>query len=106
MSRFLALSPRAAEYYQRLEEKRGNPRHHMQKIVALSEIYGAEKVQRALEDAWAYPSLQLRIHRQPAGTTGAPHGSARRPAPDPPTGSVGTGPAGSRLVSLSNPGRR
>jgi hypothetical protein len=51
--RFLALSPKAAEYCRRLEEKRGNPRHHVQKIVALSEIYGAEKVQRALEDARA-----------------------------------------------------
>jgi transposase len=57
LSRFLALSPRAAEYYQRLEEKRGNPRHHVQKIVALSEIYGVEKVQRALEDAWAYQAF-------------------------------------------------
>lgn len=56
-TRFLALSPRAAEYYQRLEQKRGNPRHHVQKIVALSEIYGVEKVQRALEDAWAYQAL-------------------------------------------------
>jgi hypothetical protein len=51
------LSPRAAEYYQRLEEKRGNPRHHLQKIVALSEIYGVEKVQRALEDAWAHQAF-------------------------------------------------
>jgi hypothetical protein len=57
LTRFLALSPRAAEYYQRLEEKRGNPRHHVQKIVALSEIYGVEKVQRALEDAWAYQAF-------------------------------------------------
>jgi hypothetical protein len=57
LTRFLALSPRAAEYYQRLEEKRGNPRHHVQKIVALSEIYGIEKVQRALEDAWAYQAF-------------------------------------------------
>jgi hypothetical protein len=57
LPRFLALSPRAAEYYRRLEEKRGNPRHHVQKIVALSEIYGVEKVQRALEDAWAYQAF-------------------------------------------------
>jgi len=56
-TRFLALSPRAAEYYRRLAEKRGNPRHHVQKIVALSEIYGVEKVQRALEDAWAYQAF-------------------------------------------------
>ena len=57
LTRFLALSSRAREYYQRLEEKRGNLRHHVQKIVALSEIYGAEKVQRALEDAWAYQAF-------------------------------------------------
>ena len=56
-TRFLALSPHASEYYHRLEEKRGNPRHHVQKIVALSEIYGVEKVQRALEDAWAYQAF-------------------------------------------------
>jgi hypothetical protein len=29
----------------------------VQKIVALSEIYGVEKVQRALEDAWAYQAF-------------------------------------------------
>jgi hypothetical protein len=57
LTRFLALSPKAREYYQRLEEKRGNARHHAQKIVALSEIYGVEKVQRALEDAWAYQAF-------------------------------------------------
>ena len=56
-TRFLALSPHAAEYYRRLEEKRGNPRHPVQKIVALSEIYSVEKVQRALEDAWAYQAF-------------------------------------------------
>lgn len=56
-TRFLALSAHAPEYYHRLEEKRGNPRHHVQKIVALSEIYGVEKVQRALEDAWAYQAF-------------------------------------------------
>ena len=57
MTRFLALSPRAEDYHRRLEEKRGNARHHIQKIVALSEIYGAEKVQRALEDAFEYQAF-------------------------------------------------
>ncbi len=57
LSRFLALSAHAADSCQRLAEKRGNPRHHVQKIVALSEIYGPEKVQRALEDAWAYQAF-------------------------------------------------
>jgi hypothetical protein len=80
LPRFLALAPHAREYYQRLEEKRGNPRHHLQKIVALSEIYGADKVQRALEDAWAYQAfsceyianlLEQRAH--PCAQPGALH---------------------------------
>jgi len=56
-TRFLALAPCARDYYQRLVEKRGNPQHHVQKIVALSEIHGVDKVQRALEDAWAYQAF-------------------------------------------------
>jgi hypothetical protein len=57
LSRFLALSSCAAQYQRGLEEKRHNARHHIQKIVALTEIYGPEKVQRALEDAWAYQAF-------------------------------------------------
>jgi transposase len=57
LSRFLALAPCAADYHRGLEEKRHNARHHVQKIVALSEIYGPEKVRRALEDAWAYQAF-------------------------------------------------
>jgi hypothetical protein len=34
-----------------------NPRHHIRQIVALSEIYGAEKVQRAIEDAFAFQAF-------------------------------------------------
>ena len=48
---FLALSPQAELYCRRLQEKRLNAPHHIQKIVALSELYGADKVARALEDA-------------------------------------------------------
>lgn len=48
---FLALSPHADAYARKLEEKRFNSRHHIQKIVALSEVYGPEKVDRALQDA-------------------------------------------------------
>jgi transposase len=48
---FLALSPNAQAYARKLEEKRLNSRHHIQKIVALSEVYGADKVDRALQDA-------------------------------------------------------
>ena len=52
--RFLSLSPKAAQYYQKLEQRRMNPYHHVQKIVALSEIYNPEAVARALEDAFAF----------------------------------------------------
>jgi len=55
--RFLSLSPRAAGYYQKLEQRRMNPYHHVQKIVALSEIYGAEAVARALEDAFVFAAF-------------------------------------------------
>jgi transposase len=96
LTRFLALSPRAREYYQRLEEKRGNARHHAQKIVALSEIYGVEKVQRALEDAWAYQAFSCEYianileHRErPVTQPGALHLTRQQdlldldlPAPD------------------------
>jgi transposase len=49
--RFLGLTAHAAAYHEQLAERRLNPRHHVQKIVALSEIYGVEAVGRALEDA-------------------------------------------------------
>ena len=49
--RFLALSPEAGVYHEQLAERRLNCRHHVQKIVALSEIYPADLVARALEDA-------------------------------------------------------
>ena len=96
LTRFLALSPRAPEYYRRLGEKRGNAHHHVQKIVALSEIYGAEKVQRALEDAWAYQAFSceyianlLEQRERPVTQPGALHLTRQQdlldldlPAPD------------------------
>lgn len=51
LQRFLALSPKAEPYYQALQLRRLNPRHHVTKIVALSEIYGTEATARAIEDA-------------------------------------------------------
>lgn len=51
LARFLALSPKAETYYAELAARRFNARHHVNKIVALSEIYGTEAVARALEDA-------------------------------------------------------
>jgi transposase len=50
---FLRLTPQAQAYHEQLAERRLNPRHHVQKIVALSEIFGAEPVARAIEDAHA-----------------------------------------------------
>jgi transposase len=51
---FLALSPHAEPYARQLEDKRLNTLHHVQKIVALSEIYGPQKVDRALQDALTF----------------------------------------------------
>ena len=49
-ARFLALSSDAEAFYQGLVDKRLNARDHLRKIVALSEIYAADKVARALTD--------------------------------------------------------
>lgn len=53
MLRFLKLSSQAQAYCEQLAERRLNAPHHVQKIVALSEIYGADAVRRAIEDAYA-----------------------------------------------------
>ncbi len=55
--RFLDLSPRAAEYYQQLEVRQLNARHHARQILALSETYGVEAVQRALADAFHFQAF-------------------------------------------------
>jgi len=55
--RFLGLSTRAEEYYRQLQQRRLNPKHHVQKIVALSELYGVEAVTRAMEDAFTYQAF-------------------------------------------------
>lgn len=51
LAAFLNLTPQAQLYYRKLEEKRLNPPHHIQKIVALSELYGPDQVARAIADA-------------------------------------------------------
>lgn len=55
--RFLSLSPRAQDYYRELEKRRMNLTHHVQKIVALDEIYGTELVARAMEDAFSFQAF-------------------------------------------------
>lgn len=55
--RFLALSDKAQDYYRQLVDRRMNPAHHIRQIVALSEIYTPEQVQRAIDDAFAFKAF-------------------------------------------------
>jgi len=75
--RFLSLSPQAQAYYDGLEQRRANARHHLRKIVALSDIYGAEAVARAIEDALVFHAfsceyianlLEMRARERPAAS--------------------------------------
>ena len=54
---FLNLSPAAELFCRKLQDKRLNALHHIQKIVALSEIYGPDKVARAIEDAITFEAF-------------------------------------------------
>lgn len=49
---FMNLSPISEAYYRALEPRRENPRHHLLKILALSEHHGVEATARALQDAF------------------------------------------------------
>jgi hypothetical protein len=51
--RFLTLTPQAERFYLELQQRRLNARHHLRAILALSEIYGTDKLARAIEDALA-----------------------------------------------------
>jgi len=53
LGRFLALAAVAPAYHAQLAERRLNVRHHIEKILALAEIYGTDAVARALADAHA-----------------------------------------------------
>jgi transposase len=57
LQRFLAISAKAESYYAQLELRRLNPRHHVHKIIALSEIYGIDATARALDDACAFEAF-------------------------------------------------
>ena len=54
LMRFLSLSRHAQAYVEGIEQRRVNPRHHLRKIVALSEIYGVDAVDRAIQDGIAF----------------------------------------------------
>jgi hypothetical protein len=58
---FYALCPRAEEYYRQLQERRFNARLHIAKIMALSEVYGPDKVARAIEDAFEFAAHLSKI---------------------------------------------
>jgi transposase len=57
LMRFLSLSRQAQAYYEGLEQRRTNPRHHLRNIVALSEVYGVEAVDRAIQDGLAFEAF-------------------------------------------------
>jgi PleD family two-component response regulator len=94
--RFLALGPQAHDYYRQLEQRRLNPKHHVQKIVALSELYGTDAVARAMEDAFTYQAFSceyianiLQQRHRPTDEPGALHLTRQQdlleldlPAPD------------------------
>ncbi|MFZ4539432.1 hypothetical protein [Propionivibrio sp.] len=54
LKQFLSLSRHAQAYVEGIEQRRVNPRHHLRKIVALSEIYGVDAVDRAIQDGIAF----------------------------------------------------
>jgi len=57
LTQFLALCSGAENYLKALQQKRVNPHHHIQKILALAEHYGRELTARALEDALAFEAF-------------------------------------------------
>jgi len=93
---FLSLCPQAELYCRKLQEKRLNAPHHIQKIVALSEIHGPDPIARALQDALLFEAIGceyianiLQQRQHPAATPGALHLTHRQdlldleiPAPD------------------------
>lgn len=78
--RFLSLCPHAELYGAKLRQKRLNTSHHIQKIVALSEIYPAQQVAVALQDALRFEAIGceyiahlLYQHQHPPAIPGALH---------------------------------
>src|SRR5260370_26246353 len=55
--RFYGLCPRAEEYYLQLKIHRLNPRQHIAKIMALSEVHGCDKIARAIEDSFTFQAF-------------------------------------------------
>ena len=55
--RFYGLCPRAEEYYLQLKIHRLNPRQHIAKILALSEVHGCDKIARAIQDSFEFQAF-------------------------------------------------
>jgi transposase len=55
--RFFGLCPHAEEYYLQLKIRRLNPRQHIAKIMALSEVHGCDKIARAIEDSFEFQAF-------------------------------------------------
>lgn len=53
-ARFLAISPKAEQFYFELQAHHLHARKHMHKILALVEIYSNDEVARAIEDAFSF----------------------------------------------------
>jgi hypothetical protein len=85
LMQFLSLSRHAQVYHEGLEQRRVNPRHHLRKIVALSEIYGVDAVDRALQDGIAFAAYSceyianiLEMRAREPSTPGALHLTRRQ----------------------------
>ena len=74
LQQFLSLSRSAQAYYEGIAQRRLNPRHHLRKIVALSEIYGVDALDRAIQDGIAFEAysceyianiLEMRARERP-----------------------------------------
>jgi len=57
VKRFLSISPKAEIYYRQMAERKLSWHLHVRKIVALADVYGAEKVARAIDDALVYQAF-------------------------------------------------
>jgi transposase len=57
LQRLLSFTPKAEVFYKGLTERRLNVLHHVRQIVALAEIYGADKTARAIEDALEFQAF-------------------------------------------------
>ena len=57
LRRFPTLSPKAERYYQEMQQRRLNPRHHLRQILAPGEIHGVDRVARAIEDAFTFQAF-------------------------------------------------